>query len=171
MKRTAAVFILVIFLTGFSNRRQPPVADPSAAKLVGTWKITSFEDRPANGPVKYPYGKTPVGLLIYDSTGHMSIQIMKLPHPKVASGDEEEITNEEKLALFGAYEAYFGTYQVDWVRHVVTHNVQGHLKDVYAETPQERPFELNGDHLSLTPRWEANDGQKMQGVRTFERTH
>ena len=171
MKCTAAFLIFGIFLTGFANRRQPAVPESSAAKLVGTWKITSFEDRPAKGPIIYPYGKTPIGLLIYDSTGHMSIQIMKLPHPKVASGDEEQITNEEKLALFGAYEAYFGTYEVDWERHVVTHNVQGHLKDVYADTPQERPFELNGDHLSLTPRWESNDGQKMQGVRTFERVH
>ena len=142
--------------------------DSATEKLVGTWKLTAFEDRPAKGPVKYPYGNTPAGLLIYDATGHMSIQIMKLPHPKVASGDEDKVTEKEKLALFDAYEAYFGTYQVDWTKHVVTHNVEGDLWDVYMGTAQERPFELNGDRLTLTPHWEE-DGQKMQGIRTFER--
>jgi hypothetical protein len=87
----------------------------------------------------------------------------------VASGDGDEITDKEKLALFDAYEAYFGRYKVDWTKHVVPHNVEGHMNDVYVGTPQERPFELNGDHLSLTPHWVASDGQKIQGIRTFER--
>jgi Lipocalin-like domain len=144
-------------------------ADSPNQKLIGTWRLTSFEDRPSSGPVKYPFGRTPSGLLIYDGTGHMSIQIVNLPHPKVASGDEDKITDAEKLALFGAYEAYFGTYTVDWEKHVVTHNVEGDLRDVYIGTAQQRPFELDGDHLSLLPRWERQDGVKLQGVRTFER--
>ncbi len=144
-------------------------ADSPNQNLIGTWLPTTFEDRPEVGPVKYPYGKTPGGLLIYDATGHMSIQIVNLPHPKVASGDEDNITEAEKLALFGAYEAYFGTYTVDWEKQVVTHHVEGDLRDVYMGTPQPRPFELNGDHLRLVPRWERADGVKMLGVRTFER--
>jgi hypothetical protein len=153
--------------TFFSGRMK--AADSPNQKLIGTWRLTSFEDRPAVGPIKYPYGKTPSGLLIYDATGHMSIQIISLPHPKVASADEDDLTDKEKLALFDAYEAYFGTYTVDWEKHVVTHNVEGDLLDVYMGTAQQRPFKLDGVHLSLVPRWERADGVKMQGVRTFER--
>jgi Lipocalin-like domain len=155
-----------VFLIGRGTARADAAADQ---QLVGTWRLTSFEDRPASGSTIYPYGKTPNGLLIYDSTGHMSIQIINVPHPKVASGDEDNITEAEKLALFSAYEAYFGTYMVDWEKHVVTHNVEGDLRDVYMGTAQLRPFDLDGDHLRLVPRWERADGMKMQGVRTFER--
>jgi Lipocalin-like domain len=168
MKLTAAFLVIGLCSAGAAYSMQSSAPDSSTQKLIGTWKLTSFEDRPANGPIKYPYGKTPTGLLIYDATGHMSIQIMKLPHPTVASGDEDAVTDREKLALIDAYEAYFGTYQVDWTKHVVTHTVEGDLWDVYIGTPQERPFELNGDHLTLTPHWEVN-GQKVQGIRTFDR--
>jgi hypothetical protein len=67
--------------------------------LVGSWRLVSGEDRPARGPSIFPYGAEPKGLLIYDATGHMAIQLMKQSHPKVASGDEDRATLEEKAAL------------------------------------------------------------------------
>jgi len=161
--------LAAIFSAEIRHTATVKAAESANQKLIGTWKLTSFEDRPEVGPVKYPYGKRPSGLLIYDATGHMSIQIINIPHPKVASGDEDNITDAEKLALFSVYEAYFGTYTVDWEKHIVTHHVEGDLRDVYMGTPQPRPFELDGDHLRLAPRWERADGVKMQGVRTFER--
>lgn len=166
MKLIAAVLVTVLCAVATSLGSNPPAS--SARDLIGTWRAVAFEDRPANGPVKYPYGETPAGLLIYDSTGHMAIQIIGLPHPKVASGSEDDVTEKEKVALYDSYEAYFGTFTVDWTKHVVTHNVEGHLSDVYMGTAQERPFELVGDRLTLAPRWEV-DGQKIQGIRTFER--
>jgi len=162
-------FLLGILPADIHHAATVKAAESADSKLIGTWRLTSYEDRPAVGPVKYPYGKTPSGLLIYDSTGHMSIQIIGLPHPKVASGDEDVVTEKEKVALFDAYEAYYGKFTVDWEKHVVTHHVEGHLLDVYIGTPQERPFELDGDHLRLVPRWERADGVKMRGVRAFER--
>jgi hypothetical protein len=42
-----------------------PVANPDvAAHLVGSWRLVSYEDRPRSGPLLFPYGKTPKGLLI-----------------------------------------------------------------------------------------------------------
>ena len=79
-----------------SQRQQEP-------SVVGTWRLVSYEDRPAQGPMRLPYGTNPKGLLMYDATGHMSIQIMKQPRHTVASGDDEQVTNEEKIALFDAY--------------------------------------------------------------------
>ena len=113
MKWMAAVFLFGLCSLGVARSVLPRAPDSEPQQLTGTWKLTAFEDRPADGPAKYPYGHAPTGLLIYDSTGHMSIQIMKVPHPKVASGNEDKVTDKEKLALFDAYEAYFGTYQVD----------------------------------------------------------
>lgn len=142
--------------------KSPPAA------IVGTWKLVVYEDRPAQGPPVYPYGETPRGLLIYDTTGHMSIQIMTVPHPKVASNDDEKVKPQEKIALYDAYAAYFGTYSVDSKRSVVIHHVEADLYDVFIGTDQERPFEFAGDRLTLTPRWTV-DGKQWTGIRVFER--
>lgn len=98
----------------------------------------------------------------------MAIQIMKVPHPKVASGDEERITPDEKLALIDSHVAYFGTYTVDAARGVVVHRVEGDLHDVYIGRDEERPFELSSDRLVLKPSWK--DGEtSWHGVREFRR--
>jgi hypothetical protein len=97
----------------------------------------------------------------------MAIQIMKTPHPKVASGDDEKIIPEEKIALLDAYVAYFGTYLVDWKRQVVTHKVEADLYDVYVGTEQERPLELKKDRLMLNPNWTKEN----KVVRIFERVN
>ncbi len=39
--------------------------------LVGSWRLVSYEDRPAAGPPVFPYGTEPKGFLVYDATGHM----------------------------------------------------------------------------------------------------
>jgi len=64
---------------------------PALPALVGTWKIVSYEDRDAADVVVYPYGETPAGLLIYDATGHMAVQLMKTPPPDVASDDWDPV--------------------------------------------------------------------------------
>ena len=140
----------------------------SADSVVGTWKVVRYEDRTEGEPPKFPFGEQPRGLLIYDATGHMSIQLMKVPHPKVASGDDEKVTPQEKIALYDAYVAYFGKYTVDAKRSVVIHHVEADLADVYVGQDQERPFELAGDRLTLRPRWTV-DGNQWIGLRVFER--
>lgn len=144
----------------------PPV--PDAAALVGTWRLVSYEDKPAKGPSVFPFGIRPQGLLTYDATGHMALQIMRVPHPKVASGDDAKMTPAEKQDLLDAYVAYFGRYRVDAARAVVVHQVEGDLYDVFVGRDEERPFRLEGDRLELTPTWQQ-DGQPWTGVRVFER--
>ncbi len=79
----------------------------------------------------FPYGNAPAGHLIYDVTGHMSAQIMKTPPPDVASDDWDRFTVQEKVALFDSYVAYFGRYEVDEARHVVTHLLEADLSRLY----------------------------------------
>jgi hypothetical protein len=171
--RAILVLLLAVLAAGMVFRAvtKTTTAPSDAPGLIGTWRLVAFEDHAAGEMVKHPYGKTPVGLLIYDATGHMSIQVAKLPHPQVASGNDEKITDAEKLALFDAYESYFGSYTVDWRGHIVTHHVDGDLRDVFRGTDQPRPFELDGDHLSLVPVWIREDGVRVRGVRKFERVH
>jgi hypothetical protein len=150
----------------FSCSVQMTAAD-TPTSLVGTWRLVSYEDR-SDGTTEYPYGTNPAGLLIYDATGHMAIQIMKTPPPRVASGDEYKVAVQEKAALLDGYVAYFGTYTVDWVKRVVTVVAQGDLYSVYIGREEQRPFDLNGDRLTLTPQWKQ-DGKLIHGIRVFER--
>jgi streptogramin lyase len=138
--------------------------------LEGTWKLTRYEDKAPDGTMRYPYGEHPVGQLTYDASGHMSIQIMKTPHPKVASGDDENVTPAEKIALYDAYTAYFGKYSVDATRNVVTTHAEADLADVFIGRPEERPFVLEDGRLVLRPVW-TSDGTRWEGLRVFERAN
>jgi len=136
--------------------------------LEGTWKLTRYEDKAPDGTMRYPYGQHPAGMLMYDANGHMSIQIMKTPHPRVASGDDENVTPAEKIALYDAYTAYFGKYRVDAARGVVTTHAEGDLADVFIGRSEERPFVLEDGRLVLRPVW-TSDGTRWEGLRVFER--
>ena len=144
------------------------VARADEASVVGTWRLVSYEDKLPGSPSVYPFGHDPKGLLIYDANGRMSIQIMKVPHPKVASGDDSQVTPEEKQALYDSYVAYFGTYSVNPDKGVVVHHVEADLADVYIGRDEERPFVLRGDTLILAPHWTV-DGKEWHGIRVFER--
>ncbi|HKE94748.1 MAG TPA: lipocalin-like domain-containing protein [Povalibacter sp.] len=162
---TACLFACALWTIVPAARAQ---STPDSPSIVGTWRLVTYEDRPDSGPSRFPFGAHPTGLLIYDATGHMSVQIMKVPHPKVASGDEEHATDAEKTALYDAYVAYFGTYRVDPDRGVVVHHAEGDLSDVYVGRDESRPYELSADRLVLKPRWTA-EGRQWEGIRVFER--
>ena len=144
------------------------IARADEATVVGTWRLVAFEDKSPDGQSMFPYGKEPKGMLMYDADGHMSVQVMKVPHPKVAAGDDSKVTPEEKQALYDAYVAYFGTYRVDAEKGVVVHHVEADLADVYIGNDEERPFDLHGDTLILAPHWKV-DGREWLGVRVFKR--
>ena len=139
-----------------------------AAKLVGSWTLVSYEDREAGGTPVYPYGKAASGLLVYDATGHMAVQIMKTPPPDVASDDWDRFTTQEKVALFDGYVAYFGRFEVDSTRKVVTHLPSADLSRLYVGKREERHYQLTADRLVLSETW-LQSGKQWSGVRVFER--
>ncbi len=51
--------------------------------MVGTWRLISRAVRLEDGTaIQDPgLGKTPTGYLIYDSSGHMAVQLMRLDRP------------------------------------------------------------------------------------------
>lgn len=135
------------------------VSSPSLAKtnasavepgLVGTWRLIKVEDRHRDGTVKLPFGEHPTGYFVYDPTGHLSVQIMRMPPLEpFASGDSEKGTQAEEAHAFDSYGAYFGTYRVDKKHHVLHHIVEGGLSPGYTNTEQLRPYSLKGDTLII----------------------
>lgn len=143
-------------------------ATPDHQALVGTWNLVSYVDTDDGNNSVFPYGKAPAGRLIYDNTGHMSVQIQKTPPPDVASDDWDRFTVQEKLALYDGYVAYFGRYEVDEARHIVTHLAEADLSRLYIGRREERHYQLTGDRLVLSETW-TQSGKKWSGVRLFQR--
>jgi hypothetical protein len=126
------------------------IATGLAEKLIGTWRLFRFVDTDASGKVTYPYGEKPIGYFVYDPTGHLSVQIMRIPAtPPFASGHDDQGTDREIRAAYDGYVAYFGTYRVDEAKGVVTHVVEGSLGPSFTGTDQRRPFKLEGDILII----------------------
>jgi hypothetical protein len=124
-----------------------------AQVLIGTWRLVEFADLGKDGKWQYRFGETPRGYFVYDATGHVHIQIMKVPplapFPEANVAEGKPPSAEHGLAAYTAYVAYFGTYTVDEKKHVVTHHVEGSLAPEFTGTDQPRPFKLEGEHLEI----------------------
>jgi Lipocalin-like domain len=147
VKRIVAVVI------GLGLLCSPVFASPSLkGRLIGTWRLVSVENRESpDKPWEKWFGENPRGYIMYDATGHMAVQIEKMPPPsKFAAGDDKNPTAEEVLGAYLGYVAYFGTYTVDEKAGAVTHHVEGSLRPSYMGTDQVRPATFEGNRLVLS---------------------
>lgn len=80
--------------------------------LVGTWKLISYEIQLKNGQNSYPWGKNPIGYIIYTEEGYMSVNMMSANRPPLSSDDITKVSKEELLALADTWGAYSGTYEI-----------------------------------------------------------
>jgi hypothetical protein len=135
--------------------------------LVGTWRVQVFEEHSDKGARRVRFGEHPKGLLIYDATGHMAIQLMRVPHPRVESEDTK-LSIRQKAELYDAYTAYFGTYRVDLARKVIIHHAEADMQDAFIGHDEERHYSLVGNVLTLNPTWEE-EGVRWTGNFVFER--
>jgi hypothetical protein len=132
--------------------------------LIGAWRLVSIEDhRPPN--ILHAPSLNPRGLIIYTATGQMAVQITKEPQSKCSSG-YDKATPEEIRAAYEGYYAYFGTYDVDFDKRIVTHHVEASLRPTEIGENYQRAFELSGNHLVLIP---IKDGKQQPARLTWER--
>ena len=146
---------------------QLPAAPPSGAyaPLIGVWQAVGVEAVGPKGVINTEWlGKEPTGVLIYDASGMMAVQLMRDPRPLKQGPEGGKPLDSEKAQFFDGYYAYFGRYEVDEKTHKVKHHIQGSLKPGEVGVTYTRTFELVGDSLSITtPEYEEN------GVKWFNR--
>jgi hypothetical protein len=123
--------------------------------FVGAWKLVSIETIRPNGEVIYPfYGKHPDGLIVYDRSGWMTVQIVSDPAATGPAGSSWEAAlaapPAEKAKAFETYYAYFGTWTLDPAAKTVTHHIRQALRPGERGDDAVRHFELDGDRLILT---------------------
>lgn len=135
----------------------------SAPSLVGSWHLVSYKSRTADGTVTDLYGSTPLGQLIYDAAGHMSVHLLKPDLPKCGTLDRRKCPDSEARTAFDNYLGYWGRYQVNAGAKAVTHYIDGASVPDWVGTSQERFFKLEGARLTLT-----TPSMKIGGIDTIQ---
>lgn len=118
--------------------------------LVGTWQMVSRIDRDVEGNVipEPSLGSDPVGYLIYDAAGHVSVQLMSRHRP----ADPCQVTASaaaDNVGHVGGYDSFFGRYMVDAKAGTVTHILEGAISPGDVGRSLTRRFKLLGDTLTL----------------------
>jgi hypothetical protein len=88
----------------------------------------------------------PTGLIVYDRSGWMSVQIAIHGERKPFAKGVSAGTVEEKAEAFDAYLAYYGTYTVDTKVGTVTHHLVDHSYPGFRGWDNIRWFEFQGDN-------------------------
>jgi hypothetical protein len=130
-----------------SDLAQPQsVATADAAKLlVGTWRLISITE----SQQQQYRGEHPIGLLYYDDSGHMAVQIMPSRERQKYAGTLPT-PKEARDAVLG-YTAYFGTYTVDERSRTVTHHRTGNINPSGLGDFVRRYQFLSADKVILMP--------------------
>ena len=129
-------------------------ASPVEERLIGAWRLVSLETVRPNGEVIYPFfGRHPEGLLMYDRSGWMSVQIVADPKPMVPPSDSREgflaAPAVEKASAIDGYYAYCGTWTVDPSGQTVTHHIRQSLSPGERGEEAVRRLSLDGNRLTL----------------------
>jgi hypothetical protein len=121
---------------------------PTQKLLVGTWRLERCDNILPDGTRIELYGPHPKGLLIFDSAGRYSMQIMSASRPRFAANDKSKGTPEEYAAAVKGTNAHYGHYTVDEASHAVISHVEGATYPNWESTDRRSPFTLEGDILT-----------------------
>jgi hypothetical protein len=124
-----------------------PTLTPTHRKLIGFWKLISFERRNAKGDV---ISSSPgwTGFIVYTASGHVMVHMMQ-PYRRRNVGLSP--TPEETLATYRTYTSYFGPYTVNEAGGYVVHHLAAEFNSATVGTDYQRFLEFSGKRLTLKP--------------------
>jgi hypothetical protein len=155
----AAAVVCVCVQAGFA------LAEDTAGRLAGSWKLSSWTIQIIGGEATEPFGPNPKGRAIFAADGYVTFVI-------AGANRKPATNNEESAALLKSLLAYTGKFTVDGDK--LTTNVDLSWNEILTSTAQVRFFKLEGDKLSLrTPEQSSAvyPGKKVVGTLTWEREH
>ncbi|MCF2514629.1 lipocalin-like domain-containing protein [Sphingomonas sp. G124] len=134
----------------------------SRVPLVGAWSLIdamTVQKDGRTGPwndLPRPYS----GLIVYEPNGMMSVQIASARPPLPEDVDFKNLPADQQLAYLHSYYAYYGRYEFDRAKSVVTHFVVSSLDPTEIGIDYRRKVKLVGDVVTLTtiPRATSTSG-------------
>src|SRR5690606_4308548 len=127
------------------------MSDSLREKLIGAWKLVSYEERPTDGSESfYPMRENPKGIIMYTPDGYMSAQLMHPVRKNFESGDWFRGTDSEYREEGSTYIAYTGPFHVDEEKKTLEHSMFISLFPSWTGQTQPRVVRLEGDYLHLS---------------------
>jgi hypothetical protein len=172
---TAGLLSLLAFICRSAAPYHLAVSEPGRAphatrqELIGAWRLVSIQILGPKGPMPDPfYNADSSGMLVYDASGWMSVQIAGQPRPAMdaaASRPTPTDTAETarlKAAVLDTYYAYFGTWEFDEASSTVTHHIKSSLIPGESGKSYSQTVSLDGGELIFTIRHEKAGGAIVQ---------
>jgi hypothetical protein len=135
-------------------------------KFVGTWKLVSFEYR-SGDQVTYPFGKNPVGYIMYNDEGYMSVALMASNRRRFSSTDLIGGTTEELVAAASTYISYCGKYEV--TEDKVVHLIEVSFYPNWIGEKQVQFYKFEEDKLILSTPPAIIGGKQQSGCLIWKR--
>jgi Lipocalin-like domain len=128
-------------------------------QLIGAWRLAAIEYSGPRGETVDPYYQAgSSGIIIYDSSGWMSVQITaqnrrkwEVPAVRVPRA-VEEADAALKAEAFDTYYSYYGTWDYDAATSVVTHHVKSSIIPAETGLDYAQTVTLESGHLIFTVR-------------------
>ena len=146
------------------------------ATLIGSWRLVSRQSRRANGELDADPGLStvPLGVLIYDQSGHVAAQLSRRDRTVAMIGQECQTaaatkgTPDTAQTILG-YDAYFGTYRINERENIVTHHLEAALFPGDIGKDIDRHFTISGDQLTISFTTTTREGVKVTRTLIWER--
>jgi hypothetical protein len=139
------------------------------AVLVGTWQLVSRVDSTADGRqmVEPTLGSDPIALLIYDRAGNVAAQLMR--RDRAASSVATPTADPNNSGAINGYDAYFGTYAVNYTAGEVTHTLTAALVPTDVGRQLVRRFRINNNDLVISFDARSASGGPVTRILTWHR--
>jgi len=155
------------YLVAVPQPTQPTHA--TRQELIGAWRLVSIQIEGPKGPTVDPfYNVDPTGMLVYDASGWMSVQIASQPRPSMdapasrpARPHPADIAQIE-AAVLDTYYAYVATWEFDPATSTVTHHIKTSLIPGEVGMSYSQAVTLEHGNLIFTSRRETPAGVSVQ---------
>ncbi len=141
--RTVGLILVLANLVAAPVAQSKPDAARVQQQLIGSYALVSYvmyDETGAERPTSYT-----VGQISYDAAGRMSAQLMAKDRPTAGRG----ASAAERAAALAGYVAYYGRYEIDAGRGVVTHHVEGSVNQGMVGQAMPRWYEFSADGRTL----------------------
>jgi predicted acetyltransferase len=143
---------------------QPSLADDSS-KLLGIWKLVSFEvEIQATGQKEPVWGQKPTGYVIFSPEGRAFFIL-------TGEGRKPAKTAQERANLLNSLISYTGMYRIEGNKWITKVDVA--WSPEFVDTEQARFFKIDGDRLQVLTTWIIHPNWPEKGmvrrILTFER--
>ena len=157
----------------FPTPERRPVPQAGGERLVGAWRLVEIDYRGPHGETTDPfYQDGSSGLIVYDPSGWMSVQIgaPRRRGPRIAAVRVPEVRGSARLTAqaFDTYYSYYGTWDYDAATSTVTHHLESSLIPEETGMSYAQTASLEGGRLVLTVRT-GDPGRETVRRKVWER--